>query len=400
MSCKTTPLAKALASAKVFVDGDWVESKDQDPDGDVRLIQLADVGDGYYVDKSNRFLTSSAAERLKCTFLEPGDVLIARMPDPLGRACIFPGDEKRAVTVVDVCIIRVDPERMYAPWLVHCVNSSITRKQIDGYVTGTTRQRISRGNLGKVGIALPPLPEQRRIAAILDQADALRTKRREALAQLDSLTQSIFIEMFGDPVTNTKHLPTKSLGEISIFENGDRSGNYPSGDDIKNEGILFLSTKNITNGLLDLSRTAYISKQKFASLLRGKAQRNDLIITLRGTLGSCCVFDTEFETAFINAQMMIIRPKPECHHTYLHALLTSKQAQDRFGRIGNGAAVPQLTSTQLAELQIPVPCAADQNEFARRKGALDELREKQNHAMAELDALFASLQHRAFRGEL
>ena len=149
-------LGQALETAPIFVDGDWVESKDQDPQGDVRLIQLADVGDGFYIDKSNRFLTSAAAERLKCTFLEPGDLLLARMPDPLGRACIFPGDSKRAVTVVDVCVIRVDKSRIDARWLMHCINSPGVRSEIGGYVTGTTRSRISRGNLSKVEIPTRP----------------------------------------------------------------------------------------------------------------------------------------------------------------------------------------------------------------------------------------------------
>src|SRR6266568_6955653 len=91
-------LPDMLAQDGVFSDGDWVESKDQDPGGDVRLIQLADVGDGSYRNRSARFLTSSKAHELGCTFLQPGDVLIARMPDPLGRACLFPGDAKASVT--------------------------------------------------------------------------------------------------------------------------------------------------------------------------------------------------------------------------------------------------------------------------------------------------------------
>ena len=121
---------------------------------------------------------------------------------------------------------------------MHCINSPGVRSEIGGYVTGTTRSRISRGNLSKVEIPLPPLPEQRRIATILDQADALRAKRREALAQLGSLTQSIFIEMFGDIATNSKHWDIKTLSEVTKFENGDRSSNYPSGDDIKSKGVL------------------------------------------------------------------------------------------------------------------------------------------------------------------
>jgi type I restriction enzyme S subunit len=74
----------------VFKDGDWVESKDQDPKGEVRLIQLADIGDGEFLNRSNRYMSSMKADKLGCTYLCKGDLLIARMPEPLGRACIFP----------------------------------------------------------------------------------------------------------------------------------------------------------------------------------------------------------------------------------------------------------------------------------------------------------------------
>jgi len=87
-------LSEAIGEDSLFKDGDWVESKDQDPEGDVRLIQLADIGDGSFRNRSNRYLTNKKAIELGCTFLEKGDVLIARMPDPLGRACLFPGKHK------------------------------------------------------------------------------------------------------------------------------------------------------------------------------------------------------------------------------------------------------------------------------------------------------------------
>jgi type I restriction enzyme, S subunit len=140
----------------VFIDGDWVESKDQDPNGDVRLIQLADVGDGNYRDRSARFLTSEKAKELGCTFLKKNDVLIARMPDPLGRACIYPGDEKPAVTVVDVCIVRSDKDSFDHRWLSHFVNAYPFRAAISGLQAGSTRKRISRGNLATIPLPVPP----------------------------------------------------------------------------------------------------------------------------------------------------------------------------------------------------------------------------------------------------
>ena len=139
----------------VFIDGDWVESKDQDPEGNVRLIQLADIGDGFYVNKSNRFLNRATAVQLGCTFLEKGDVLVARMPDPLGRACIFPGDKKLAVTVVDVCVVRGKNEHFDQKWLMYFINTPKFRERINELQSGSTRKRISRGNLSTLQLPIP-----------------------------------------------------------------------------------------------------------------------------------------------------------------------------------------------------------------------------------------------------
>lgn len=162
-------LPELISSDGVFVDGDWVESKDQDPAGNVRLIQLADVGDGIYLDKSRRYLTSTRAAELGCTLLKRGDVLVARMPDPLGRACIFPGDAKQAVTVVDVCVIRGRSEHFDAAWLVHFVNAAPFRASIHALQSGSTRKRISRGNLSTLNLPIPPREEQTRIVAKLEE---------------------------------------------------------------------------------------------------------------------------------------------------------------------------------------------------------------------------------------
>lgn len=157
-------IGELIGPAGVFIDGDWVETKDQDPNGDVRLIQLADVGDGTYRDRSSRFLTRAKADELDCTFLKAGDVLIARMPDPLGRACIFPGDSKDSVTVVDVCIVRTGALGANHRWLVWAVNSPQFRNEIAALQSGSTRKRISRGNLSTLFMPIPPLAEQARIA--------------------------------------------------------------------------------------------------------------------------------------------------------------------------------------------------------------------------------------------
>lgn len=169
MEWEWTTIGEFVTRDGLFIDGDWVESKDQDPNGEVRLVQLADVGEGIYKNKSSRFLTAAKAEELSCTFLEPGDVLIARLPDPLGRACLFPGDAKPCVTVVDVCIVRTGEEGIDHRWLMHTLNSPDMRSLVASFQSGSTRLRISRGNLARIQIPLPPLNEQRRIVAKVEE---------------------------------------------------------------------------------------------------------------------------------------------------------------------------------------------------------------------------------------
>ena len=213
------PIESIIPHDGVLSDGDWVESKDQDPNGDVRLIQLADVGDGEFLNRSARFLTSLKAKELRCTYLRKGDILVARMPDPIGRACIFPLDEEqRYVTVVDVCIVRADQAQVDRTYLVHVINYLGVREQIEDLQSGTTRKRISRKNLATVRIPLPPTNEQRRIATkIRELFSELNTgiaMLRTAREQLGTCRQSVLKYAFEGKLTaqwrrgNTDRLET------------------------------------------------------------------------------------------------------------------------------------------------------------------------------------------------
>ena len=127
-------------------DGDWVESKDQDENGDIRLIQLADIAVNRFTDKSNRFMTYDKAIELNCSFLQHNDILIARMPDPIGRCGLFPyRTENKFVPVEDVCIARPvinnDPK-----YLMYAINSPNTFQQIVKFV----REQLEKGFLEKI----------------------------------------------------------------------------------------------------------------------------------------------------------------------------------------------------------------------------------------------------------
>lgn len=151
--------------AKVFADGDWIERKDQSSDG-IRLIQTGNIGIGEYKDKENkksRFISEQTFNRLGCTEIFPGDILISRLPDPIGRACIIPKLKTRMITAVDCTIIRLDENKILTKYFLFVSKSKNYFSEISKYLTGASRQRISRSNLAKVRIPLPPIKIQKQI---------------------------------------------------------------------------------------------------------------------------------------------------------------------------------------------------------------------------------------------
>lgn len=401
------PISRIAGTTGLIVDGDWVESKDQDPEGDVRLVQLADVGVGDFLDRSNRFMTSEKARKLKCTFLQRGDILVARMPDPLGRACQFPGDKRDCVTVVDVCILRPDESIVDAAYVTHILNSNGVRKQLDKFIKGTTRQRISRTNLEQIRIPLPHLPEQRRIAAILDQADALRAKRREALVQLDSLTQSIFIEMFGDPVANPRGWAVKKLRDISTKI---LSGTTPNGGSqvYVSDGVLFLRSQNVWKNSLLLDDVAYIDEDTHSKMRKSSLKNKDILITKTGrintensSLGRAAIFTGKDNSANINGHVYLVRlNEGEMHKFVLYILTTDAYREYIRSVCVGGIDKRQINKEHLEEFPIISPPFDLQHRFAASLESIEKQKSVFRAQLDELEHMFSSLQHRAFRGEL
>jgi type I restriction enzyme S subunit len=168
-------LEDIVSSNGVFSDGDWIESKDQDQNGSVRLVQLADIGEMRFLDKSQRYMDAERAEAMGCMYLCKGDLLISRLGDPLGKACLYPGNDPRAVTAVDVCVLRPCHEGVEPRLFGFFLNSSVLRREIDAQSSGTTRKRITGKKLKSLPVRVPPTNEQRRI---VDKIESL-------FAQLD-----------------------------------------------------------------------------------------------------------------------------------------------------------------------------------------------------------------------
>lgn len=387
-------LVELVGKTGLMIDGDWVESKDQDPKGEIRLIQLADIGDGKYLNVSKRFLTKEKAEELKCTYLHQGDVLIARMPDPLGRACIFPGDEKTCITVVDVCVIRPDSRIADNKFLMYNINTNKFRNLIKKYISGTTRARISRSNLEKIKIPLPPLPIQKQIAEILEKADQAKQKRKEANKLTDEFLQSVFIEMFGDPVKNPKGWEVKILDDCCTkITDGEHLN-----PKLAKVGEYMITAMDVREEGIDFSRNNFVSESDFIKFTKKcSPEKNDLLLVSRGaTIGRCCVINTDRKFCLMGS-VILIKPK-SITPAYLLYLFRDRNFLKYLLKLSPASAQQAIYIVNIKTLNIPVPPLSLQQQFAEIVNKTETLKEKQKQSARELENLFQSLMQRAFKG--
>ena len=366
---------KDILNGCLFADGDWIESKDQDPNGEIRLIQLADIGDGFFINKSSKYINSDTAKRLKCTFLEKNDVLVARMPDPLGRACIFPLDERnKYITAVDVCIIRTK-ENCHSKYLQYCLNSKNVRNSIERQKTGTTRERITRKKLGDIDIPLPPLEQQKKIASILDAADTYRQKTKALIAKYDELTQSLFLEMFGDPVKNEKGFRTILGNEIFVYS----SGKF---NPTKNLSPFFEYATYGGNGVTGYSKDYMID---FQTIIIGRVGAYCGSVHL--STGKIWVTDNAIYIKEIKKALNLI---------YAYYFFENYN----LNRFADYSGQPKITQKPLESLKFVYPESSLQNQFSERVQANEEQKAQAQASLEKAEKLFNSLLQRAFKGEL
>jgi len=383
--------------ASMFSDGDWVESKDQDPEGSVRLIQLADIGDGVFIDKSKRFMNIETAKRLNCTFLNKNDILIARMPDPLGRCCLFPFDEReKYVTVVDIAILRV-LDSYSKSYLQYMINTPQVRHDIEGQTTGTTRKRITRKKLEKLKIPLPPLAEQQKIAAILDAADQLRQKNQQLIDHYSQLSQSLFLEMFGDPVTNPKGWDSLCLeGMLEFLTSGSRGwAKYYS-----ENGDLFLRIQNVGKNKLILDDVAYVQPPDSAEAKRTIVNAGDILLSITADLGRTAVIPENIGKAYINQHLAIIRLKDKYDPYYVSEYISSVGGERQFSKLDKGGVKAGLNFTDIKSLNILNPPIERQKQYLERVQKIQAQKQQAQASLEKSEALFNSLLQRAFKGEL
>ena len=253
---------------------------------------------------------------------------------------------------------------------------------------------IDQQSLASIPIPLPQLIEQRRIADVLDRAEALRAKRRAVLAQLDSLTQSIFLDLFGDPVVNPKGWQRKKFSEIGALDRGISKHRPRNAPELLGGPYPLVQTGEVAN--CDGYIREYHSAYSEVGLRQSKMwPAGTLCITIAANIAKAGIltFDACFPDSIVG-----FRAEDVATVEFVRGWLSflQKSLEDAAPE----SAQKNINLALLRNLAVPLPPFELQHEFARRVGAVENLKTAQRASLAELEALFASLQHRAFRGEL
>lgn len=186
--------------ANEFLDGDWIESKDQSATG-IRLVQTGNVGAGEFLakDANARYVSEDTFRRLRCTEIFPGDCLISRLPDPIGRACLLPNGLGRTITAVDCTIARFDETQIIPSLFVSYSQTEEYSRAVSSLSSGSTRARISRGALEALEVPVSNIAEQQRIADCLNPLDTQITTESNQLAALKTHKQGLMQQLFPAP---------------------------------------------------------------------------------------------------------------------------------------------------------------------------------------------------------
>lgn len=387
---------------EVFVDGDWIESKDQSPEG-IRLVQTGNIGVGEYKDKSDkaRYVSLSTFDRLKCTEVVPGDCLVSRLPEPVGRACIVPDLGQRMITGVDCSIIRFRKDEMETEFFTYYSQAPEYLDDVAKLITGTTRDRISRSNLGSIPIPVPPKDVRQRIVTKLDAAFGALREAEGHVERNRANARELFESYLNGAFEGKEGWEEVRLGDLIDIQNG-----YAfKSDEYTDQGHFLMRISNVQDGRITLDSPKYVAideprKERFI------LDEGDILVSLTGNIGRVGIVKAEHLPAALNQRVarVTIRERKRIQHSFLFFFLRSSFFREHLQNAGHGAAQQNVSTSEMAEVRFNLPPFEEQQQVMQALEAIQEktaeLEATYQQKLRELEGLKKGLLGAAFRGEL
>ncbi|MBD1890519.1 restriction endonuclease subunit S [Coleofasciculus sp. FACHB-SPT9] len=348
-----------------------------------------------FIDFSDVFFISEADHEhiKKRSKVDKGDIIMP-MIGTIGNPVIV--DTDKEFSIKNVALFKFKNSSVFSPFFYYLLQSPLIVNQLAADAQGVTQQFVSLGNLRDLQIPLPLLAEQKLIAAIAQKADRLRRTRRYALQLSDTYLQSVFLEMFGEPVTNSKGWDIEPLeNKISFLTSGSRGwAQYYS-----TKGDRFLRIQNVGSNELLLDDLAYVQAPETAEGRRTLVKSGDILLSITADLGRTAVIPPNFPKAYINQHLALLRLKG-INPIFLSAYLSSPGGKAQIDALDREGVKSGLNFDDIRSLKIIVPPFPLQEKFAQIVQKFERLRTQQREGDRQAEHLFQTLLHRAFRGEL
>ncbi len=338
------------------------------------------------ITTSARTLSKKAVDENKCNLLPKNSVIVSCIGD-IGKAGILPngGTTNQQITAL------IPNDDLNADYLYYCILDK--KRELSNLANNAVVPILNNARLKTLEIPLPPLPIQKQIADTLDKADALRRKDQLLLQKYDELAQSIFYEMFGDPVKNEKGWPILKLSEVS---NKITDGTHLSPKFLPS-GIPFLFVSNIRNNKICYDTDTFISNEEFEVLVkRTPIEVGNILLTTVGSYGNPAIIEKTDKFAF-QRHIAFIRPNHNLiNYRFLFGIFKSQFVQNQIERKVRGVAQKTLNLLDLKEIEILLPPMELQNKYAETILIMEKLKLKMEQSISEADSLFSSLIQTSF----
>lgn len=318
-----------------------------------------------------------------------------------GQASIHYCNEKFAVSTDCFVTQTKNSEEVFLKYIYYYLSGNIYI--LENGFKGAGLKHISKDYLQNIEIPLPPLPQQQKIANILDAADALRQNDKVLIAKYDELTQALFLDMFGDPVSNPKGWEKDELKKCTSKIG---SGSTPRGgkETYLTEGIALIRSLNIYDNEFKYKNLAYISQEQADKLKNVIVESSDVLFNITGaSVCRCSIVPDDVLPARVNQHVSILRPmKEKLSSSFLSHLLISENVKIKLLGVGSfgGAVMEAITKEQLEKIEVILPSIDLQNQFAERVAVIEEQKAIAQKSLEQSESLFNSLLQKAFKGEL
>ena len=375
--------------------------KDIDGSQDVSFLAMASVSeDGCLLHQESRVLEET---KKGFTYFERNDVIVAKITPCFenGKAAYLDKLNTRVgFGSTEFHVIRPDTEKLDGKYLFYLLwNPKFRHLGVRNMSGSAGQKRVPTDFLKNHEIPLPPLPEQKRIAAILDKADQLRQKRQQAIGLADEFLRSVFLDMFGDPVTNPKGWEVKPLREMLEFVT---SGSRGWAKYYSDSGARFIRSLDVQTNSIGSNDVAFVTPPESAESNRTRVADGDVLLTITGSkIGRVCYIPEGFGEAYISQHVAILRLKDQLRPKFMSMFMNLKRGgQLQINNLQYGQTKPGLNLDQIRRFKIPLPSLDLQDQYLALWERVDVLQNSVLDSTESARCLFNSLSQKAFAGEL